>query len=113
LEQRTTTVGDCLVWRLPTTGTQTVPMAKWSGRSAVVRRLVWEHHHGPVDDSMYVTATRECPEPVRCVAVHHSRLLTPHAAIPHATLLPIKGHGHDGINRAPAVLASAYTTFLA
>jgi hypothetical protein len=80
LEQRTTTVGDCLVWRLPTTGTQTVPMAKWSGRSAVVRRLVWEHHHGPVDDSMYVTATRECPEPVRCVAVHHSRLLTPHGA---------------------------------
>jgi pimeloyl-ACP methyl ester carboxylesterase len=35
------------------------------------------------------------------------------AAILHATLLPIKGHGHDGINRAPAVLASAYTTFLA
>lgn len=33
-------------------------------------------------------------------------------AIPHATLLPLEGHGHDGINRAPAKLTDAYATFL-
>ena len=93
LEQRTTTVGDCLIWTLPTTGTQTVPMAKWSGRSAVVRRLVWEHHHGPVDESMYVTSVRECPEPVSCVALHHSRLLTPHGASLERSMAGRVAHG--------------------
>jgi pimeloyl-ACP methyl ester carboxylesterase len=34
------------------------------------------------------------------------------AAIPGATLLPIKRHGHDGINRAPAMLVDGYATFL-
>ncbi|HEU5484433.1 MAG TPA: alpha/beta hydrolase [Microlunatus sp.] len=33
-------------------------------------------------------------------------------AIPHATLLPITRHGHDGINRAPAMLVDAYGAFL-
>ena len=33
-------------------------------------------------------------------------------AIPNATLFPIKGQGHDGINRAPAVLADAFAAFL-
>lgn len=34
------------------------------------------------------------------------------AVIPTATLLPIKHHGHDGINRAPAPLVDAYAAFL-
>ena len=93
LDQRTTAVGDCLLWTVPTTGTQSVPMGKWSGRSAVVRRLVWEHHHGTVDDSLYVTSVRDCPEPVRCVARHHSRLLTPHEASLERSVTGRVAHG--------------------
>lgn len=53
----------------------------------------WEHHHGPADDPMYVTATRECPEPVGGVAVHHSRLLSPHGASLERSVAGRVAHG--------------------
>lgn len=80
LEARTRRSGSCLLWDGATTGTQTIPMAQRNGRSAAVRRLVWEHHHGAVDDVLYVTAAPDCPQPLLCVEQAHSRLLTPHEA---------------------------------
>lgn len=80
LAARTRWSGGCLLWGAATTGSQTIPMAQRDGRSAAVRRLVWEHHHGPVDDTLYVTATPDCPQPLLCVGQTHSRLLTPHEA---------------------------------
>lgn len=53
----------------------------------------WEHHHGPADDPMCATATRECPEPVGCVAVRHSRLLSPHGASLERSVAGRVAHG--------------------
>ena len=94
LGQRTTPVGDCVVWTADVS-TDGQPIAKWQGRSAVVRRLVWEHHHGLVTDRQYVTATRDCAEPMLCVADHHSRLLAPQQAATERAAAGRVAHGED------------------
>lgn len=71
LAARTRADGACLLW------TGASPHGRPMGRSGKsVRRIVWEHTHGPIPDNSWVVRIPAC-EHHTCVAVTHLRLVTP------------------------------------
>ncbi|WP_144052981.1 hypothetical protein [Microbacterium sp. UCD-TDU] len=75
LAARTAPDGDCLRWIKSFRRGR--PSATFGGsHNQSVRRILWEHAHGAVEQDAWVVTVPECPH-VDCVAIAHLRLVTP------------------------------------
>ncbi len=69
LRQRVVIDGDCLRWMAGHTS-HGYPITPVDGRNVIARRVIWEHHHGPIADGMEVLRSADCRF-LDCVALAH------------------------------------------